>query len=128
MRLLADYDNFRKRSVREREETYSAAYADAVEQLLPIIDNLDRAVTYSEGESLKKGVEMVLTQAVDVFGKLGITEVPAAPGDDFDPERHNAVMHIEDDSFGENKISKVLQKGWQKGDKIIRHTLVEVAN
>ena len=71
---------------------------------------------------------MVLTQASDSFAKMGITEIPAAPGDSFDPELHNAVMHIEDESLGENVISKVLQKGWQKGDKIIRHTLVEVAN
>ena len=128
MRMLAEYDNFRKRSAKEREEVYSTAYADAAQQLLPIIDNLERAVAYSDGESLKKGVDMVLSQATEVFTKMGITEVPAAPGDSFDPELHNAVMHIDDEAFGENEISKVLQKGWKKGDKIIRHTLVEVAN
>ena len=128
MRVLAEYDNFRKRSSKEREETYAVAYADAAEQLLPIIDNLERALAYSDGDSLKKGVEMVLTQTTEAFGKMGITEVPAARGDVFDPELHNAVMHTDDDSLGENEISKVLQKGWKKGDKIIRHTLVEVAN
>ena len=128
MRMLAEYDNFRKRTAKERDEIYGTAYADAASQLLPIIDNLERAVAYSEGESLKKGVDMVLSQAIDAFGKMGITEIPAKPGDSFDPELHNAVMHIDDEAFGENEISKVLQKGWKKGDRIIRHTLVEVAN
>ena len=128
MRMLAEYDNFRKRTAKERDEIYSTAYADAAQQLLPVIDNLERAAAFSDGENLKKGVDMVLSQAVEAFGKMGITEIPVSPGDSFDPELHNAVMHTEDEAFGENEISKVLQKGWKKGDKIIRHTLVEVAN
>ena len=125
MRMIAEYDNFRKRTQKEKENTYADAYADAVNAILPVLDNLERAEKYDDPEAVKKGVSMTLKAATDTFAKLGITEVETKT---FDPNLHNAVMHIEDDRFGEGEIVEVLQKGYRKGDKIIRYAMVKVAN
>ena len=125
MRMLAEYDNFRRRTAKEREGLYADAYADAVSEILPIIDNLERAAMYSDAESVGKGVQMTLNGVKDVFAKIGVAEVEA---ETFDPNLHNAVMHVEDDAYGEGAIVEVLQKGYRKGDKIIRYAMVKVAN
>lgn len=125
LRMIAEYDNFRKRSGKERETVYADAYGDALSSFLPVIDNLERALSFSEGEALTKGVEMTLKQFEDAMARLGVSPF-GARGDDFDPYFHNAVMQTEDDGLGENKIAEVLQKGYMKGDKIIRHAMVKV--
>ena len=125
MRMIAEYDNFRKRTQKEKENTYADAYADAVNAILPVLDNLERAEQYDDPEAVKKGVSMTLKAAKDTFTKLGITEIETKT---FDPTLHNAVMHIEDDQLGEGEIVEVLQKGYRKGDKIIRYAMVKVAN
>lgn len=125
MRMLAEYDNFRRRTAKEREGLYADAYSDAVSELLPIIDNLERAAMYSDAETVGKGVQMTLAAVKDVFAKIGVTEIEA---ETFDPNLHNAVMHVEDEAYGEGAIVEVLQKGYRKGDKIIRYSMVKVAN
>ncbi len=125
VRMLAEYDNFRRRTAKEREGIYADAYSDAISELLPIIDNLERAAMYSDAETVGKGVQMTLKAVGDVFAKIGVTEVEA---ETFDPNLHNAVMHVEDDAYGEGAIVEVLQKGYRKGDKIIRYAMVKVAN
>ncbi len=127
IRLAADFENFKKRSKSEKDAVYANATADAVEKLLPILDNLERAIAAAEDSPMKSGVEMVLTQALKAFEDMNVFPV-GAPGDPFDPQIHNAVMHIEDESFDENTVSQVLQKGYRLGDKVIRHALVQVAN
>ena len=128
LRLAADYDNFRKRTVKEKEQSYSNGKADAVEKLLPVYDNLERALQQpTEDEAYKKGVEMTMTQLKEVFAKLGIEEIPAL-GEQFDPNLHNAVMHIENEELGENVISQVFQAGFRCGEKVIRFSMVQVAN
>lgn len=128
IRLAADFDNYKKRSKAEKDGIYTAATADAVEQLLPVLDNLERALGAAQEDSpLRTGVEMVLSQTEKIFEKMGVSPV-GAPGDSFDPNIHNAVMHVEDEAFGENEIAEVLQKGYLLGDKVIRHALVKVAN
>lgn len=127
IRLAADFDNFKKRSKAEKDGVYANATADAVEKLLPILDNLERAIFAAEDSPMKAGVEMVLTQALKAFEDMNVFPV-GAPGDEFDPQIHNAVMHIEDETLGENTIAEVLQKGYRLGDKVIRHALVKVAN
>ncbi len=127
IRLSADFDNFKKRSVAEKNAAYANATADAVAELLPIIDNLERAIAAAEDSPMKSGVEMVLTQALKAFENLNVTPV-GAPGDTFDPQIHNAVMHVDDEELGENIIVEVFQKGYRMGDKIVRHALVKVAN
>ena len=127
LRLAAEYDNFRRRSKAEREGVYSDAYADAVNQILPIIDNLERAEGFDSAEEVKKGVVMILNGAKEALSKMGVEEIEAQ-GKEFDPNVHNAVMHTEDESFGENVICAVLQKGYKRGDKIIRYAMVQVAN
>lgn len=127
LRMMAEYDNFRKRSAKEKEGTYSDAYSDAVEMILPILDNLDRAAGFTDAESVQKGVQMTLKGACDAFEKAGIKSFGVA-GESFDPNRHNAVMHIDDESLGEGVIVEVFQKGYTKGDKIIRYAMVKVAN
>ena len=130
LRMMADYDNFRRRAAKERESVYTDAYCDALEAVLPVMDNLELAARYSGGdaEKIAEGVNMVLNSFGAVFEKLGIEEIEAAPGVAFDPNLHNAVMHIEDESFGENEIAEVFTKGYKKGDKILRYTMVKVAN
>lgn len=127
LRLRAEYDNYRKRTAKEKEGIYADAYVDVVKEILPIIDNLERAMA-AEGnvEDLKKGVEMTMKGCSDAFTKLGIEEIDASGT--FDPNLHNAVMHIDDDNFDKNVVAEVFQKGYKKGDKVIRHTMVKVAN
>lgn len=127
IRLAADFDNFKKRSKTEKDAVYANATADTVAELLPIIDNLERALTAAEDSPMKEGVEMVLTQALKAFEKLGVTPA-GVPGEPFDPKIHNAVMHVDDDSLGENTVAQVLQKGYLLGDKVIRYAMVAVAN
>ena len=125
LRLAAEYDNFRRRSQKEKEQIYTDSYADIIEQLLPIIDNFEMARNFSDGDKLAEGVKMILSQASDVFEKMGVTEIETKV---FDPNVHNAVMHIDDDSYGEGEIVEVFRKGYRRGDKIIRYAMVKVAN
>ncbi len=128
LRLAADYDNFRKRTIKEKEASYGNGKADAVEKLLPVYDNLERALNQpTQDEAYKKGVEMTMTQLVGIFAGLGV-EIFGNVGDTFDPNIHNAVMHTEDESLGENMISQVFQKGFKMGEKIVRFAMVQVAN
>ena len=130
MRLYAEYDNFRRRSAKEREGIYTDAYCDALEQLLTIIDNLERATQYSadDPESLMaKGIELTVKSCVEALNKMGVYEIEAL-GKQFDPNFHNAVMHVDDDSFGENEIVEVFMKGYVKGDKVLRFSMVKPAN
>ena len=128
LRLAADYDNFRKRTIKEKEASYGHGKADAVEKLLPVYDNLERALNQpTEDTAYKKGVEMTFNQLVSIFNTLGV-EVFGNVGDEFDPNLHNAVMHTEDENFGENVICQVFQKGFKLGDKIVRFAMVQVAN
>ena len=127
LHVVAEYDNFRKRSQKEREGLYADAYADALKILLPIADNLERAASYTDGEKIVEGVAMTLKQFSGALEKLGI-ESFGNPGDAFDPNLHNAIMHSEDDSLGENVIAEVYQHGYKKGDRVIRFAMVKVAN
>ena len=128
LRLAADYDNFRKRSAKEKETLYAAGKADAVEKLLPVYDNLERALNQATAdEAYKKGVEMTMTQLVGILNGLGV-EIFGEIGETFDPNIHNAVMHTEDESLGENTISMVFQKGFKIGEKVVRFAMVQVAN
>ena len=128
LRLAADYDNFRKRTIKEKEQSYGNGKADAVEKILPVYDNLERALNQpTEDEAYKKGVEMTMTQLVGILSGLGV-EIFGNVGDQFDPNLHNAVMHVEDESFGENTICQVFQKGFKIGEKIVRFAMVQVAN
>lgn len=126
LRLAAEYDNFRKRSKSEREAIYAEAAADAVKELLPVFDNLERATQY-EKDKVAEGVELILKGLPDVFAKMKIT-VYGKAGEQFDPNIHNAVMHIEDEAYGENKIVDVFQQGYMLGDRVIRYAMVRVAN
>ncbi len=128
MRMFAEYENYRKRAVKEKEEVYAYAYGDVLKEILPVIDNLERALGYADSTKVVDGVNLTLTQFIEIMKKLGVEEVEAQPGSQFDPNVHNAVMHTEDDSFGENEIVEVFQKGYRRGDKIIRHPMVRVAN
>ena len=128
LRLAADYDNFRKRSQKEKEQSYGNGKADAVEKLLPVYDNLERALNQpTEDAAYKKGVEMTMTQLVGILNGLGV-EIFGETGETFDPNLHNAVMHIDDENLGENTISQVFQKGFKIGEKIVRFAMVQVAN
>ncbi len=128
LRLCAEYDNFRRRSRQEKDGVYADATADAVKALLPVYDNLERALQQETAdEAYKKGVEMTMTGLKKAFEGLGVTEIQAA-GQSFDPNVHNAVTHIEDESLGENMISQVFQTGFMLGDKVIRFAMVQVAN
>ena len=128
LRLAADYDNFRKRTVKEKEASYGNGKADAVAKLLPVYDNLERALNQpTEDAAYKKGVEMTMTELVKIFTGLGV-EIFGEKGEQFDPNLHNAVMHIDDEAFEENVISQVFQKGFKVGEKIVRFAMVQVAN
>ena len=128
LRLAADYDNYRKRTAKEKEQSYGNGKADAIEKLLPVYDNLERALNQpTEDEAYKKGVEMTMTQLVGILSGLGV-EIYGQRGDAFDPNLHNAVMHTEDAELTENTISQVFQKGFKMGDKIVRFAMVQVAN
>jgi len=128
LRLAADYDNFRKRTVKEKEASYGNGKADAVAKMLPIYDNLERALNQpTEDAAYKKGVEMTMNELVKIFTSLGV-EIFGNVGDAFDPNLHNAVMHIESEEAGENTLSQVFQKGFKIGDKVVRFAMVQVAN
>lgn len=125
--MLAEYDNFRRRSAKEKESTYSDAYGDVLTQILPVIDNLERAAGYSDGESILKGLELTLKSFKEILEKLSIKEIECV-GKTFDPNTQNAVMHIEDEAYGEGEVVEVLQKGYMYGDKVLRFAMVKVAN
>jgi molecular chaperone GrpE len=129
LRLYAEYDNFRKRSQKEKQDIYSSSRADVIKDLLPIMDNFDRAANNSEGnyEDYKKGIDLIFNQFVEILTKNGV-EAYGARGDEFDPNIHNAVMTVEDADLGENQIASVFSKGYKLGDKIIREAVVTVAN
>jgi molecular chaperone GrpE len=127
LRLAAEYDNFRRRSREEKDATYSSALADTVSEILPIIDNLERAAGFDDGEKVKEGIKMIASTVSGVLSKLGV-EPFGQSGDKFDPNLHNAVLHDEDDSERENEITDVFQKGYKKGNKIIRFAMVKTLN
>lgn len=128
LRLAAEFDNFRKRTVKEKEQSYANGRADAVEKLLPIYDNLERALSQpTEDAAFKKGVEMTMTELVKILSTLGV-EIYGETGDIFDPNIHNAVMHTEEEGVEESTITQVFQKGIRMGEKIIRFAMVQVAN
>ena len=127
LRMAAEYENFRRRSREERESVYAGAVADTVGELLPIIDNLERAANYDDGEKVKEGLQLTLKTVSGVFAKLGV-EAVGEVGDTFDPALHNAIMHVEDDEHGEGEITAVHQKGYRKGERILRYAMVTVAN
>ncbi len=129
VRLAAEYDNFRKRSAREREAAHSDAVSYVVKALLPTYDNLERALKVETSDvEYKKGVEMTMTQLVDSLKNIGVEKITSDVGTEFDPNFHNAVMHIENEELGENVIAEVFQQGFKIGDKVIRHAMVQVAN
>lgn len=128
LRLAAEYDNFRKRSAKEKESSYTNGKSAAIEKLLPVYDNLERAVNQpTEDAAYKKGVEMTLQQLVKIFADLGV-EIFGNVGEEFDPNMHNAVMHIDSEDLGENVIAQVFQKGFRIGEKVVRFAMVQVAN
>jgi len=125
LRLAAEYDNFRRRSQIEKEAIYGDAYADALKALLPTVDNLERALKYPDSAKVVEGVQMTYNKLRETLSTLGIEEIPC---ETFDPNYHNAVMHIEDDSYGESAVVEVFEKGYKRGDKVIRYAMVKVAN
>ena len=128
LRLLAEYDNYRKRSQKEKENAWTSAKADTAKEFLPVYDNLERALKQETAdEAYAKGVQMIMNQLKNVLEKLGIEEIPAQ-GETFDPNVHIAVMHIDDEELGENVVAEVFQAGFRIGDKVIRHAMVKVAN
>ena len=128
LRQAAEYDNFRKRTVKEKEASYGNGKADAVAKLLPVYDNLERALNQpTEDAAYKKGVEMTMNELVKIFTGLGV-EIFGNVGEEFDPNLHNAVMHIDSEELGENTIAMVFQKGFKIGDKVVRFAMVQVAN
>ena len=127
--LAAEYDNYRKRTAKEKETLYQDAKADTIKEFLAVYDNLERAAAAPGGEDdpHKKGLEMIFTQYKELLKKLGVSEIEAQ-GRPFDPERHEAVMHVDDENLGENEVAQVFQAGFVLGDKVIRHAVVQVAN
>ena len=125
MRMMAEYDNFRKRSAKEKEGVYADAYSDCISNLLPILDNLERAAGSENFEAVTKGLELTVKAFDDALSKMGVCEIETKT---FDPNLHNAVMHVEDEQYGESEIVEVFQKGYTKGDKVIRYAMVKVAN
>ncbi|MBD7909797.1 MULTISPECIES: nucleotide exchange factor GrpE [Clostridium] len=127
LRVTAEYENYRKRTAKEKEGIYTDACADVIKEVLPVIDNLERAVQADGSvEDLKKGIEMTIKGLEGSFEKLGVEEIDASG--EFDPNLHQAVMHIEDENFDKNSIAEVFMKGYKRGDKVIRHSVVKVAN
>ncbi|WP_432432665.1 nucleotide exchange factor GrpE [Clostridium swellfunianum] len=126
LRLNAEYDNYRKRTAKEKEGIYTDACEDVLKHMLPVLDNLERAaVVNGSAEDIKKGIEMTIRQFKDSLEKLLVEEIPT---EGFDPNLHNAVMHVEDPNFGEKAVVEVFQKGYKRGDKVLRHSMVKVAN
>lgn len=134
LRLMAEYDNYRKRSQKEREALYQDALAEVAKEWLPVIDNIERAQCFSKEisdttvQKVTEGIDLISRQVEDVMSKLGIKEIACEEGGCFDPELHEAVLHINDESLGEQCVSQVFLKGYRAGDKIIRHSVVKVAN
>ena len=124
LRLAAEYDNYRKRSVKEKSDAYADAYIDAVKQLLPLADSLDKALEFSPDDD---GIKALYKQFTDIFAKIGITAIESDQKE-FDPNLHNAIMHEDDDSLGENLVVQTFQKGYMFGEKVIRHAMVKVVN
>ena len=128
LRLAAEYDNYRKRTAKEKESVYGDAKADTIKPLLAVYDNLERGIAqYDESDVHRQGLELILRQFTEALTKLGVTEIEAK-GQPFDPGLHNAVMHVEDESAGENTVVEVFQKGFMIGDKVLRFAMVKVAN
>ena len=128
LRLAAEFDNYRKRTAKEKEASYGNGKADAVAKMLPVYDNLERALNQpTEDAAYKKGVEMTMNELVKIFTGLGV-EIFGEVDEEFDPNLHNAVMHIESEELGENTIAAVFQKGFKIGDKVVRFAMVQVAN
>jgi len=128
LRLAAEYDNFRKRTVKEKEASYGNGKADAVAKMLPVYDNLERALKQeTQDAAYKKGVELTMNELIKIFTSLGV-EIFGEAGEEFDPNLHNAVMHTDDETLGENTIAQVFQKGVKIGDKVVRFAMVQVAN
>lgn len=128
LRVAAEFDNFRKRTIKEKEASYGNGKADAVEKMLPVYDNLERALNQpTEDAAYKKGVEMTMNELVKILTGLGV-EIFGQVGESFDPNIHNAVMHLENEELGENVIAQVFQKGFKIGDKVVRFAMVQVAN
>ena len=127
LRVLAEYDNFRKRSSRERDNIYADVKADTIAKLLPVFDNIERAVDYASDENSKSGLQIIINNFRDTLSKMGVEQF-GQRGDEFNADLHSAVMHVEDESLGENTVAEVFLKGYKKGDKIIRYATVKVAN
>ena len=134
MRLLAEYDNFRRRTQKEKENIYADAISEVVKEWLPLVDDIERAVASSENmdessvEKVAEGIKLIGKQAVNVLGKLGVEEISSGEGEAFDPNLHEAVMHVEDESLPEQSIAQVFQKGYSCKGRVIRHSVVKVAN
>lgn len=127
LRLTAEYDNYRKRTAKEKEGIYTEACTDVLKEMIPVLDNLERAVSVEGSvEDIRKGIEMTIKGFKTSFEKLGVEEIDATG--EFDPNYHQAVMHIEDENLGANSVVEVFQKGYKRGDKVIRYTVVKVAN
>ena len=128
LRVAAEFDNFRKRTIKEKEASYGNGRADAVAKMLPIYDNLERALNQETADAAyKKGVELTMNELLKIFGSLGV-EVFGNAGEEFNPDLHNAVMHIDSEELGESVIAQVFQKGFKMGEKVIRFAMVQVAN
>lgn len=127
LRLYAEYDNFRRRSAKEKEATYFDAKSDTVKNILPILDNMERACAFTEADKILEGMNLILKSFNENFAKMDVKEIEAL-GKTFDPSVHYAVMHVDDESFGESEVVEVLQKGYICGDKVIRYAMVKVAN
>lgn len=125
LRMLAEYDNYRRRAQKEKESVYTDAYIDVLKVILPVVDNLERALAFTDIDKVQEGLGLILAQLNSGLKSLGIEEIENKK---FDPNLHNAVMHIEDEKYSENEIVEVLQKGYKKGEKIIRYSMVKVAN
>ncbi len=127
MRMIAEYDNYRKRTAKEKESVYTDAYFDALAQVLPIIDNIERASAYDNGEKVLEGLKLILKSVSDMLEKMSVSAY-GAMGDEFDPNIHDAMLHVEREDLGENVIADVFEKGYKKGDRVLRHAKVTVAN
>lgn len=125
LRTLAEYDNFRKRTAKERDGIYADAYMDAVKSILPVIDNIERITAFATDEKMGEGINLIIASMKETLAKMGVTEIEAKT---FDPNFHNAVMHIDDEALGEGEIVEVFQKGYLYGDRVIRYAMVKVAN
>lgn len=140
VRLFAEYDNFRKRTAKEKEDLYANAVVEVTKQWLSVLDNIDRAIDAAKAaaaedgevdeteDKMLQGLELIKKQAADVLAKINVTEIECERGTAFDPNLHEAVMHTEDDSLGENEVAQVFQKGYILKDRVVRHAVVQVAN